>query len=146
MTKPHKPIVSVDFDGVLHSYDSGWKGASVIPDPPVPGAIDGLMKLLDAGFDVAIFSSRSKSLRGRRAMKRWLGRSIADHWLEGEHFISGVEAVSWGEVAEVVHRFSWPWLKPSAMVAIDDRALTFNGCWADFTPEKIRAFRPWNKQ
>jgi hypothetical protein len=32
-----KPILCLDFDGVLHSYTSGWKGAAVIPDPPVPG-------------------------------------------------------------------------------------------------------------
>lgn len=29
------PTVSFDFDGVIHSYRSGWKGAAVIPDPPV---------------------------------------------------------------------------------------------------------------
>ena len=32
--------ILLDFDGVIHSYTSGWKGAGVIPDPPVPGAID----------------------------------------------------------------------------------------------------------
>jgi hypothetical protein len=26
-----KPILCLDFDGVLHSYSSGWKGADVIP-------------------------------------------------------------------------------------------------------------------
>jgi hypothetical protein len=30
-----KPILCLDFDGVIHSYSSGWKGADVIPDPPV---------------------------------------------------------------------------------------------------------------
>ena len=29
-----KPILCLDFDGVVHSYTSGWKGADVIPDPP----------------------------------------------------------------------------------------------------------------
>jgi len=28
-----KPILCLDFDGVIHSYSSGWKGADVIPDP-----------------------------------------------------------------------------------------------------------------
>ena len=32
-----KQTVVFDFDGVIHSYKSGWRGASIIPDPPVPG-------------------------------------------------------------------------------------------------------------
>ena len=31
-----KKTVVFDFDGVIHSYTSGWKGESVITDPPVP--------------------------------------------------------------------------------------------------------------
>lgn len=33
------PILCLDFDGVCHSYTSGWKGAAVIPDPAVPGLV-----------------------------------------------------------------------------------------------------------
>ena len=35
-----KPILCLDFDGVLHTYSSGWKGADVIPDPPTPAVAD----------------------------------------------------------------------------------------------------------
>lgn len=141
-----KPIVCVDFDGVIHGYQSGWRGAHVISDPPVPGAIEGLLRLLDAGFVVAIFSSRSKNLLGRWAMKRWLARAIGEHWASGQTPPCLAEAECLGDARHVYRRFSWPWFKPSALLTIDDRAVTFDGNWAAYTPEAVRAFKPWNKR
>lgn len=143
-----KPILCIDFDGVIHSYKSGWKGAANIPDPPVPGAIDALLSYLDAGFDVAIYSSRSKNPFGRWAMKRWLAHNIAKHWEGGGRSkIYDAEVECWGDATGIYRRFSWPWFKPAALMTIDDRALTFNGDWShpDYAPGAIRAFRPWNK-
>ena len=42
--KWHRPILCVDFDGVIHSYTSGWEGIDMIPDPPVEGAIKWLWR------------------------------------------------------------------------------------------------------
>jgi hypothetical protein len=142
-----KPILCLDFDGVIHSYTSGWKGAHVIPDPPVPGAIPYLLNSLDH-FTVAIFSSRSRNPLGRFAMKRWLGKAIADHWETGGHEPSLAECECWGDAAGIWQRFSWPWFKPAAVMTIDDRALTFDGDWSSsrYSAEAIRAFKPWNKQ
>ncbi len=54
-------ILCIDFDGVLHSYSSGWKGVDTIPDPPVDGAIEWLRALIDdPRFDPQVYSSRSK--------------------------------------------------------------------------------------
>lgn len=127
------PILAIDFDGVLHSYESGWKGARCIPDPPVPGAIEWLRSLVfdqrdpfvprfDV-FDVCIFSSRSRYWGGRAAMKRWL-------------LHHGVRP---GEIEAI--RF--PLLKPPAHLLIDDRAWTFTGTFP--TVQQINEFRPWNK-
>ena len=33
----NKQTVVFDFDGVIHSYKSGWQGDAIIPDEPVVG-------------------------------------------------------------------------------------------------------------
>ena len=68
----------IDFDGVIHSYKSGWKGPSVIPDEPVKGAFEWLTLLLKRGFQPCIYSSRSKYFFGRRAMKKWFVKWIVE--------------------------------------------------------------------
>lgn len=154
-----KRILVLDFDGVIHSYTSGWQGARVIPDPPVPRAIDFLLRAL-VEFDVAILSSRSHQWGGRRAMKGWLRMQLAEwieqKWPDGEtygavgpipFFSPGMEP--WDvEVAEwancIVRMIRWPLFKPAAHVTIDDRAITFNGEWPFL--QEIVDFRPWNKR
>lgn len=127
-----KPILCLDFDGVIHSYTSGWKGAGIANDPPVPGAEEFLHEATKQ-FDVHIYSSRSKSLAGRRCMKRYMR----------EHFHTPLTFSpnhTWDFLDEELH---WPWFKPSAFITIDDRALTFTGEWP--RPDALRAFKPWNK-
>ena len=134
------PILAVDFDGVLHGYQSGWKGPRCIPDPPVPGAIDWLRSLLtDAdcrcalaprflSFDVQIYSSRSRYWGGRRAMKKWIGERFEEA----------------GHYAQLVELLKFPLMKPPAFLHIDDRAMTFKGVFP--TEEVMLKFTPWNKQ
>ena len=45
-----KGTIVFDFDGVIHSYTSGWKGENVIPDPPVPGIKEVIDDLKSEGY------------------------------------------------------------------------------------------------
>lgn len=118
-----KKTVCLDFDGVMHSYSSGWKGVDVIPDPPVPGTAEALEAYLDAGFEVVIYSSRSKEAAGIRAMKEYI-------------------ALEFGHAVERQLQFAAE--KPAAWLTIDDRAIRFDGTWP--TVEEIDGFKPWNKR
>lgn len=119
-----KPILCVDFDGVIHSYKSGWKGADVIPDPPVPGAMEWLREAVKV-FRVAIFSSRSHQPGGLQAMHDYIALNSQIGFRDP---IEGLE---------------WPTEKPSAFLSIDDRGLCFNGSFAEFDPAALLKFKPW---
>ena len=118
-----KPILCLDFDGVIHSYSSGWKGAEVIPDPPVPEAINWIKCMLGEEFIICIFSSRSRYPEGIDAMRVWLVEN----------------GLSLGELGQI----DFPTEKPPAFLTIDDRAITFNGTFPKLS--QIRNFKPWNK-
>ena len=47
---------AVDFDGVVHTYDQGWKDGTIYGDE-IPGAFDGLRKLMAEG-PTMIFTAR----------------------------------------------------------------------------------------
>ena len=150
-----KPILCLDFDGVLHSYTSGWKGARVIPDPPVPGALEFVVGALER-FQVAILSSRSHAWFGRYAMKRWLRNNLyaigiaddvprwwADYICEGSAMEPWAHEV-YASANRVIKTIQWPLHKPPAMVTIDDRAITFSGEWPSL--DGLRAFKTWQKK
>lgn len=147
-----KPILCLDFDGVIHSYTSGWKGASVIPDAPVTGAARFILEA-HKRFQVAIYSSRSKNILGRWAMQDYVAEMLWDAFLDPEtrdlmpeEYIHDWTAL---DIRESAKRFAtkdiaWPWFKPAALMTIDDRALTFDGTWPSL--ESIASFKPWNKK
>lgn len=127
------PILCLDWDGVIHSYVSGWKGAEVIPDPPVAGAIAFLYEAVKH-FEVHIYSSRSHQAGGIEAMQTWLKRYDTEYRIDWQVPAS---------CTPLLLSVQWPTEKPSAFVTIDDRALTFTGEWPDM--ESLRTFKPWNK-
>lgn len=114
-----KPTVIFDFDGVIHSYTSGWKGCSVIPDKPVQD-IDSAIREIRKEYKVVVVSTRCYQDGGIEAIKEWLAEN-------------GIE------VDEVTGE------KPPAIVQIDDRAITFDGDPYGLI-YKIRRFQPWYKE
>jgi hypothetical protein len=127
-----KPILCVDFDGVIHSYSSGWHGATVILDPPVPGAIEWLWRATKH-FNVQIYSSRSKDPEAREAMAQWLR-------------MQAVSELDPPEADALIRDVTVAYEKPAAFLTIDDRAVCFEGDWTKVDPKKLLAFKPWNKR
>ena len=126
-----KQIICLDFDGVIHSYTSGWKGARNIPDPPVDGALNFILQALNDGYEVVIHSSRARYFGGIRAMRRWLrAHSNDSQWYEWA-FGPGLEDVKFAR---------W---KPPAVVTLDDRAVRFTGKFP--SPSELVSLKPWNK-
>ena len=128
--------ICLDFDGVLHSYESEWIDADVIPDPPVDGAIETLYTYLDAGLTLAILSVRSALPGGIQAMREWLGKHDREYRYQNRirH-----------NVPTLNDRIYMPDHKPAAKVYVDDRGFRFEGVFP--TPDELRAlFIPWNKK
>lgn len=125
-----KPILCLDFDGVIHRYTTPWTDAATISDGPVDRAIAFMLAALQV-FDVVIYSSRSKDAGGVDAMKAWLRKHAGAAWHKSPDG-PGIEDV----------RFAHE--KPAAFLTIDDRAFCFQGVWPDV--EQLRAFKPWNKR
>lgn len=116
-----KQTVVFDFDGVIHSYLSGWKGINVIPDEPVAGIKDALRDIKEAGYEIVIVSTRCQNELGRNAIMEWLNMH---------------------ELSQFVDRVCME--KPPAIVYIDDRAICFDGKPENLL-EKIRTFKVWNR-
>ena len=95
--------VCFDFDGVIHSYASGWKGEGIISDPPVPG-IEQVLFELSSKYEIVIQSTRCISLKGRSAITEWLEKY---------------------NLSQFITRLYCE--KPPAVIYIDDRGYRFDG-------------------
>lgn len=131
-TPQEKPILTLDFDGCINSYSSGWEGAAVINDPPVEGTAEFLLSAIEH-FTVTIHSSRSHQPGGIEAMKQYVQKLLQDHTDDIEQSV---------EIAHAV--IQYPTYKPPSHVSIDDNAVRFTGQWMD--PKSLLELKPWHKQ
>ena len=128
----NKPIICIDFDGVIHSYERGWQDGSIYGSV-VPGFFEWVERVRDH-FKLVIYSSRSKSDDGVIAMGQWLHEQ-RNKWIAEGGKRNPTEPLE----MEFAHE------KPPAFLTIDDRAIRFEGDWnaPELQPEAIAAFRPW---
>ena len=119
-SSPFKKRICFDFDGVIHSYTSGWKGADIIPDPPVKGAKEVIDELISKHYEIVIFSTRARIVQGYNAIQEYLNK----YNIEFDMITSD---------------------KIPAFVYIDDRAICFNGDMPGLI-EQIDTFVPWLKK
>lgn len=117
-----KKTVVFDFDGVIHSYTSGWKGPTVIPDEPVSGIEQSLKDIHNAGYEIVVVSTRCATPEGMEAVNVWL-------------FKYGL--------LKYIDRVCKE--KPPAIVYIDDRAICFDG-HPETLLDRIAKFEPWYKR
>lgn len=94
--------IAIDFDGVLHSYKSGWIAADILEEP-LDGALDFCNWLIENKFKIVIFSCRAGQP---------IGWAAIHDWLEKHRFPPSIE---------VTHK------KPEALLYIDDRGMRFDG-------------------
>ena len=99
--KKKENTIALDFDGVIHSYKSGWNG-DVPKDPPMKGVKKALEKLEKDGWILKILSTRKKE-----KIQEYLKKHDLDQ------FISGVYNT-----------------KIPAQIYLDDRGIHFSN-WAD---------------
>ena len=134
-----KPTLCLDFDGVIHRYDSGWQGTTNITDRATEGFFPWLFEAAEY-FRVVVYSSRSKDPDAILAMQRWL----QIEWYRERLRVQTDDPDSPLATAELPE-IEFAAEKPAAFLTIDDRALTFTGDWADYDPIALRNFKPWNK-
>jgi len=115
-----KKTIVFDFDGVIHSYISGWKGTTNIPDKPVEGIKEAIDKLRQ-DYKIVVVSTRCFQKGGIDAIKKWL-----------EKYDIKVDGVAKE--------------KPPAIMYVDDNAVCFDGNPKHLI-EQIGKFNNWmNKE
>lgn len=135
-----KPILCLDFDGVIHSYEGGWQDGSIY-GTVTPGFWAWAAEAA-ASFRLVIYSSRSATPAGREAMQGWLH----DQWEVSEIMrLAIANPLARKLKPGPMPAFEFASEKPPAFLTIDDRAVTFTGDWSALSPATLRAFKSWTQ-
>ncbi len=114
-----RKTIVFDFDGVIHSYSSGWQGVTVIPDAPIEETVETIKRLRKEDYEIVVVSTRCANLEGMLAVRQYLKH----HKIEVDRVCSE---------------------KPPALVYVDDRAVCFRP-GTDLYNQIIN-FKPWREK
>ena len=126
-----KPILVLDFDGVIHSYEKGWHDGTIY-GRTTDGFWEWAIKAAKV-FRLCVHSSRLKTAADCGEVSRWMLAEF-DAWRTDA-----------GRQHAQYPYFELSTTKPPAFLTIDDRALCFHGDWrAPFLePQSLHAFKSW---
>lgn len=109
----NKKNIAIDFDGVIHRCSKGYHDGTVY-DEPIDGALESLRSIKEMGFNIIIFSCKSRSDRptvngknGTEMIWEWFKKYNVDHL-----------------ITDVVSE------KPRAICFIDDKGYRFEN-WSN---------------
>ena len=114
----NRKILCFDFDGVIHSYMSGWNGYSNADDKPVDG-IKETLDILKEKYEIIIYSSRCKYKEGIKCIENYMKK----------------HNLFYDKISDK---------KPIAWLTIDDRAICFKGD-SEKLIDEIEEFKVWNR-
>ena len=122
------PILSLDFDGVIHDYGKGWQNGRIYGNATT-GFFEWAAEAAKK-FTLVIHSSRAHTKEGADAIDQWLLEQAEKAGLNGQ---------------ALIELFIIQAEKPPALLTIDDRCVRFDGDWSDpkLDPETLREFKPW---
>lgn len=148
----NKPILCIDFDGVIHKYSKGWQNGVIYDD-----VVDWFFQWAsnaDSIFELYVYSSRSKTKEGISPMIKWFREQWHKHWMtekSNADMVCNIDderrnVLFFYRFDNVVFRLVLAHEKPPAFLTIDDRGVRFDGDWNApyLKPEFLRAFKPWN--
>lgn len=140
--EPYRPLVAVDFDGVIHDYREGWKDGTIYGEV-VPGFFEWLTRA-QKHVTVTIHTSRVRAPTEAEMSEKV--RIVVD-WLSARYKLWLATLPEPLPIEDCVYVWAVTCSKPAAIASIDDRAVRFDGNWSapELDPATLAQFKPWNK-
>ena len=123
-------IGAVDWDGVVGVFPHPEDG-----ERPVEGAMEGLHKLLKAGWHIEFYSCGCRFPDRRQKMMDLLREWSRAYMVENKISLNSFFGLYDDQI-------NFPTFKPGAKWYLDDRGFRFES-WEKFTPEVAEDFRAW---